>query len=282
MGRRVTGIEGSVTSWGSSGQDGYHLITTALSHNQVSLAIEADDIDVTGDADTSKRSRTGLRAWSGTIRGTTTRAARAIGNAGLVTFASGYATHVNEWAASFEANELDITDFDAADTTWRYWMPGKLVRVSGSYRGFIDAATGTALPVSPSASGTGSASATFGLTAANTFAGNIVTNKLDVDIPIGADGVQTYAYEWQADGDITVASGVSSPGNNILPTGTFDQFTWDADADGVADLSMVVTSSSGRTYTGAAFLTGLSVTVPVGGLIEVSATFRGSGPLTVA
>jgi hypothetical protein len=277
MGYQLTGIDGVVTSWGSSGDDCYHLIATGTTPRTITINTTADLMNITGQGDTSRKHRTGLRSWTGSISALFPKTSRKIGAEGIVTYASGYVQHVDGWTLNLSWPALDITELGSAPT-WRSFRPGKIGTFTGSYTGRVDSATALALPTPWTSS---SAAATFKLTEEgatdNQVTCNIIVTGVDYSVPVGEDGLQTYTVNFAIDGDLTIVGS-----SNFLPSGTVGTPAWDANGDGTPDREIVVTLATGRTFTSNAFISGLTVNVPAGDLITVEATVQGAGAVTVA
>ncbi len=280
MGYQTIGQEGSVTSWGTGAANCKHLIDTGMGVNSARLTMQTDELNTTASGDTAQRRKTGLRSWTVELRGLFPKTTRKIGNTGLVTYASGYATYVNQWSMQIQADVLDITAFGQADVTTKVYRPGRLL-ITGSYEAMMDSAANPINASNPGIPTTSSAAATFKATEEggtdNEFTGNILTTQADVNIPIGEGGLNTASYNWILDGALTVVGSA-----NVLPAGVLSGFDWDTSGDGVPDQTLLFQSSSGRTYSGVAFLSSLQISVNPQGLIEVTATAQGAGPLTVA
>lgn len=246
-----------------TGLDLYHLIETGSGPYSFTMQVPQDVFDATEFGATSVANAAGLKAWTANISARFPKAGAKIGSGGLVTFASGYAAGVRDWSLTLNAAEHDVTAFDSTTPPeWRAWLPG-LVSWSGSYNAHIDGTTPLVVPGA-------SAAATFKLTedgtTDRTLAGNIVVNSMAPTVAVGEKNV--VAYGFAGNGDLTAAGT-----GNILPSG----------AIGTPDeCEVVFKANSSRTYTGRAFWTSIGITVPVDGLIEVTATLRGTGALTVA
>ena len=279
MGQQLTGIDATITSWGSSGDDCYHIVNTGAAPHKISIKIAGQPIDITAAGDTASKFRNGLMSWTGTVSAYVPKTTRKIGISGLVTFASGYVLHCDKWDMTCDFGALDITELTGAATQkWRSFRPMKIGKLSGSFGGNIDSGTALSPPVDWTGS---SAAATFKVSEEgatdNTLACNIVAHSLDTDADIGQDSLQKYVYSYSVDGAVTVAGS-----ENFLPSGTMATPAWDNDTDGVPDRSLVVKLASGRTMTGAAYLKGWTIKVAAGEIISLDYSIQGAGALTLA
>lgn len=278
MGYPLTGIEGTVTSWGTAADDCYHAVNTGSAPKAIKLTISGEAINKTGAGDTAMAYRAGMRSWTGTIESWFPRTSRKIGAEGLVTFASGYVVNCNEWTLRADFGALDITRFGQSDLTWREFRPRKIGTFTGTFAGYVDSGTALVMPIAYSAS---SAAATLKLTEEgatdNQFTANIVAQQLDLNADMNGDALQTYSYQFTVDGGLTSVGAA-----NIVPAGAVDTPDWDNNGDGTGDRTLVVTLSSGRTLTGAAFLRGWSVRCAFSEMIQVTYEVQGTGVLTPA
>lgn len=278
MGYPTIGIEGQVTSWGSGSDDCAHLVGTGILPASIRATIRSEALDRTGQGDGDfQLIQPGLRSWTATIEAWFPRATRKPGNTGLVTLAGGYVYLVDRWELSIESESLDYTHFGQPDSTWTYHRPGRL-RWSGSWRGRLDSASAPALPHAPAASaGTIVLKASEEGATDNEFTGGVYATSLDVDIPRGSGALNESSYQFSGSGALTVVGSA-----NVLPAGVIGIPAWDADGDGLPDRTLVFQSSSGRTYTGAAFWRRIDIACAVGELIRVTVEVQGSGPLALA
>lgn len=196
------------------------------------------------------------------------------GNAGLVTYASGYAAHVHSWSMQLAAAVAEITEFAATGPTWRSYMPG-IVSASGQYVAKISDTTPL---TAPTAVGAAPSSATFKLTdesaADNTLAGSILAQQLGA--AAGSPNLATYGY--QVSGQVTAAG--DSP---LFPAGTIGVPYWED--DGTPDVTVSGKwdgAGAARTFSGKCFWQQVSVNVDLNGVVNGSLTLRGTGALTLA
>lgn len=279
------GYLGKITSWGSSGDDCYQLVTNGFSPYKYELKVSAQPLDITsyGSSGVVSRAYTAqLGTWEVAISGRFPKATPKLGNQGLVSVGGSALALVQGWTLNMSWATFDITAQAASGPTWRSMRPGILL-ASGTVDLQLDSGAAATLPAVA-----GAASSAFVLkltedgTNDNSFTFNGRLN--DLGISSSVDGMNLGKYGFQSTGDITCIG--SSTTSNILPCSTtgvvVDIPDWDNDGDGVPDRSLVFQSDSGRTYTGAAFLKSLSITCRVDQVIEVVATAQGCGALTVA
>lgn len=117
------------------------------------------------------------------------------GGAGSVTFASGYAVNVQSWALSFVGTAHEITDFTAATTGYKTFLPG-LKEWSGSYTCFLDDTTKT---VAPSGA---AAEAIFSIDGTRKLTGNIIVEDVSYDTP--ADGLVMVTVSFRGTSTLTI------------------------------------------------------------------------------
>lgn len=277
MARSTDGHEVRIVSLGSSGDDINHLLANTKQGNSSRLRVQADEFDSTGFAASlnSFSYAQGLRSWSLECNfrfGTTAQT----GYEGLVTFGSGYVLYTRDWSMELAAQVIpDVESYSASGVAWKEFRPG-LVSARGTYLARPDSATAVSLPT---AAGAAAAAAVFKMTEEgatdNSLDCSIRTQELDVSGEIGRANEALYGYT--VNGDVTVVGST-----NFLPAGAIAIPDWDANADGAADVSLVWQTAASRTFTGMGFWSRLSVRVPVNGLIEVGATFQGTGAITPA
>lgn len=276
MAYQITGAEASISAWNSV--EGAFLLASGSAPHKFAFNFSADPIDMTAQGDTARRNRNGLISCEGTISAYYPKTTRALGAGGLVTFASGDVTHVDEWNMAVDYGALDITEQAATAVLYRSFRPGKLGKITGGFSGKVDSGVTPPMPILWTAA---SAAATFKLMEVGatdpTIAGNIVVNQLSHDADMGQDSLQTKRYSFTGDGAITLAS--AGGNTHFLPDGV--QASPDWPGLGVNTCAMTLTLFSGRTITVPAFVKGWSVNCPVGGLIEVQYQVQGTGIITV-
>jgi hypothetical protein len=278
MGYQTVGHEGFVTSWGSSGDDCFHLLGTGFQPYSAKLTVAKDAVEITPFVSGGVKARTnraGLGSWSVDIEGRFPRTSPKLGNQGLITFAGGYVLFLQDFELNLDWGALEITQKNGTGVLWKAFRPG-ILQWGGTYEVQGDSATNFALP--ELAAGAPSA-ATIKLTEEggtdNNFTGSIQIESLGVDVAINQVNRGSYAYT--GSGDLTVVGS-----SNILPSGVVEIPDWDSDSDGVPDRSLVFQAASGRTFTGPAFIRSIRVTVPTADYINVSVTAQGAGSLTLA
>ena len=257
----ITGITGAVTSW--AGTQNTQLIATGSEPARFNLTIDADEFDTTTFATTgSETSLKGLRSVTGEI--TMQLKTAAIGNLGAVTFSAGYTTNLDEWELSVEGREFRSTAF--ADTAHAY-IPGTY-RWGGSFAGFLDGTTASTAPANSNEPATGTFKVREAGATDDTLSGSIFTTAANVSAgPLEANRV---AYTFRGSGDLTQST--PSAGTTIFPTGA---------VAGATSGSLVLTASTGRSFTFDAFWTRVTVRVSVGDTTTVSIAFRGTGDVTI-
>lgn len=256
---------GAVTSWANNTP----LISGGSAPTEFNLSLEADTHDVTAFTASIKSTGkiAGLRKATATIR--TRMSPAKIGATGLVTHSAGYATSSRAWKIDMSWPVHDVTEFSGSGVNSYAYMPG-LISWSGSYDAFV--LTDAAVPQA----GGASASATFKIieNSSNdqTLAGNVIISKIDPKNKVGDVCMATVSFV--GDGDLAAAgtsgSGIGAP------------FITAISAVVSATGSLVLTSSTGKTYTGDAFPSRIAYDVAVNGVITVEATAQFTGDITIA
>lgn len=258
----ITGITGAVTSW--AGTQNTQLIATGSEPASFTLDVDGDEFDTTTFATTgAETALKGLYSWGGEI--TQQFKTAQIGSAGSVVFSAGYVTNLNNWELVVTGTEYETTAFGSL--TAKTFIPGTF-RWGGTFGGFLDDTTVATLPGNSNEPATG----TFRLRDLATdddLSGSIFTTRLGASSSPLA--VNTVSYSFRGSGALTQSTPTS--GTTIFPLGALA-----AAASG----SLVLTASTGRTYTGDAFWTGITVTVPATNLCTTRIRFRGAGALTPA
>jgi len=247
-----------------TGRDLYTLLgqgTGGGSPYTANLQVNFPAVDTTAFASslTSASSTPDIGSWTGTINMRFPNPGAKTGAGGLVTFSSGYAVLINQWAMNIAAAAFDTTAFASTPPSWRSFIPG-LISASGSYAGGVDSSTALTLGAS--------GSATFRMSdesgTDNTLAASIFYTGINPAISVNA--LNQVSHNYQVSGAITAAG--DTP---LLPSG----------AIGTPDTTeIVVTAASGRTYTGFCFWTSIAVNVAIGSAIDVVVGIQGTGALT--
>lgn len=284
----TTWSEGSVGSWGSEGEDRYHLTNggtpstaTGVAFNAFTVREEADEHDSTawGDAggSVSKTTMAGLYSWTAELQGLAPRSDIKLG-LGLVTFASGYTALLDAFTLDMAWGVRKFKPFAASPTG--YWLARPIdFSWSGTFEGDLSPTTSISPVTAINLKG---AAATFKLcedaAADPSFTGNIVVKSVEVVAQRG--NVQRVRIAYSGSGALTVVAGTNIP--NILPAGAIGLPAWDTNEDGVPDGDLVLTGASGKTYTGPAFISAIRLGVNSSTPISVSVTAQGAGALTIA
>lgn len=195
-----------------------------------------------------------------------------------LTFANGYATNLRRFSISFAWEPQDVTVATGSAITSMRYLPG-LGTVSGTYEAYVDDTTAVSLP-----GGTTTGSATFDLvgeaSTPHTLSGTIITTQLGVSMPVGSPPVATYAFQFS--GAVTAAG--DADGTGTYSSSPFKY--WIDSASGVIGTpaigSLVLTATSGRTYTANAFPSGITIDATVGQELTLGVTAQIDGDITVA
>lgn len=270
MGYPTIGAEGKLVSWGSS--NFYSDLFTRVNWSNCRLNITTDSHETTGlDVEAVTRIE-GLKQWSMALSGEALLgSAVKTGSTGLVTFASGYALHVQSWELTLEAGVHDITAFDPAGVSWRSFRPDAS-SWSGSFTALVDSSTAV------SGIGSAPASATFRYednTIDGTLSGDIIVTPFDVTVVRGS--LNQYTFGFQGSGALTPAGT-----NSLFGTTVFGIPLWSAGGSAAGAIVMAALTGS-RTFSGAdSFWRRISVRCNVGEPIEVSVDVQGTGAMTPA
>lgn len=260
----ISGITGEVTSWTGTGNA--NLFGTAAADAAFTLNISAPEIDTTAFGATTAEYGANLISWGGSF--TSRIEAANIGVAGSVAWAGSfaYATTIRRWAITITADEIDITPFGTSSTFYRNFIFG-LVRWSGVYEGFLDDTTAITRPALIHEA-TNAAAITLNMGDTNDhLTGDAFVTSIDPIVQPSEANQVTHAFRGTGD----LASGSAS---SFFPVST----------DPVIPVNgtLVLTASSGRTYTGTAFWTSIQIVCPTDGIVTATVNFRGSGTLTIA
>lgn len=262
----------------TSATDLNNLLVTAIKNLTMKYRESGQNAEVSGDGETVTKYVAGLHESSLDFEGVYPKASPRWGNAGLVTFASGYVQYCDGWTMDFDFGEDDITSFAASAPTSKVFMPSDRPIVTGTFS--VRAVTDTALSPPSALNGIG-ASAAFKICEDGTdpaFTGLIIVDGEDGSF--GGRNQQRVTYNYRFSDTVTSVAGSTLPA--ILPAGTVDPSDWDLDGDGVPDVTTVWQSAASRTYSAAGYLKSLSIAVSMGDVIKVSGTIRNSGPVTRA
>lgn len=282
-GRPLTGALATLTSV-TSATDLNTLLVSALKINEVRINQDTEFFDVSelsGSGSAVERV-VGLAAGTFDFTGFYPKSAPRIGNSGFVSYSSGgYAEIVTKWSITVDFGEHDITAMTGAAVSAKVFMPSGIFSWSGSYT--AHAVSGNAI-VGPSSVNAAIATGTFKITedgaADPALSGPVVVTG--VNQMIRKADLQACEYTFQGAGALTETVGSTLPGLRKTTTGTWGTPDWDTDADGVPDVSVVLTTFTGRTITAAAFLKSITIECQMGQPVKVSGTCRYSGTVSRA
>ncbi|TXH17505.1 MAG: hypothetical protein E6R03_03820 [Hyphomicrobiaceae bacterium] len=258
-------VAGLVTSWAGSGNS--TLIATSNAPMEFALTYRAPDVQTTplSTGIIANTAIPNIRDWEVAIKGRLNPAK--LGNTGIVTFTGGYVLNVKDWKVDLAWEPQKATSMSASAVTANSFIPG-ILTWGGNFTGFADTGTGIEPP--------GEDAATLTLVLANLatdlqLSGSAFTTQVQSTVAPGK--IVEYAYDFRGTGDLTSQAG-SSP---------YSTFLW---SDGAIPKptagSLVLTSYTGRTYTGDAFMKSMSITVTLENIIMIDIVAQGSGALTIA
>lgn len=263
----IIGDTGLVVSWAGTGNS--QLIETSNAPSEFVLTLDTPGLDTTAFASSQVYAMSALAnilSWSATIKGRLNPAK--LGNTGIATFSGGYVTNIKRWKLDASWNPQDSTAMDTSAVTTRSFIPG-LLKWSGDYTCNTDSSTAIVAP--------GAAAAALVLKIAEDgandvqFSGTAFATQAGVNVRIGSISETNYTFD--GTGNLT-----SQAGSSVYSTFLFANGTVTTPATG----SLVLRAATGRTYTGSAFLSALSVSVSVDAVVEFDMTVQGSGALTIA
>lgn len=260
--------KGAVTSW--AGTANTALISGGALPASYTLSIDADEFDQTGFASGGQDFMSyikGLTSWAVDI--SMRLGIPQIGSKGL--FDTGSATGVlysRAWTMAIATTAQDVTTHNGSGVTWREFLPG-LLNWGGTVNAFADSAAAIITPASFS-------SVVFKLiengSDDHTFTGAIILTNSSAGVTIGERATVDYNYRGSS---TLTAAGASGTG---VPDPIFAAAAVARPAVG----SLVLTSTTSRTYTGDAFWTGVNINCAVDQPIEVNVSVQGTSSLAAA
>lgn len=192
-----------------------------------------------------------------------------LGNTGSVTFSGGYVANVRSYRLNLNWDVLDSTSMSGSTVANRSFINAGILKWGGEYVARVDDTTALVLP--------GASAATLTLKVAEDGAndvqlsGSATATRLGAVVRIGQLAEANYSFV--GSGDLT-----SQKGSSTYATFLFADGPVGVPATG----SLVLRSHTGRTYTGNAFMSSMTIDVAVDGMIGIEIGFQGTGALTVA
>lgn len=276
-GNIVTSATGLVTSWAGGGTNPTNTTLIGSSNSSpaaFTLNLNAPEADVTAFVSGGVNSRSYLSTlidWSGTINCQMKPAT--IGSAGNLTFAgmpqsAGANINVGGWTLDVSAyTSPPVTAMATSAPTYQAHIPG-IIDWKATVKAWLD---GTVPIVAP---GGGYASAILKVAEDGAtdpqFTGNAFATQVGVPVKVGE--VTEISYALRGTGDLTAAVGASTWANWWFIAGALT-----IPAAG----SLVLTASTGRTYTGSAFWKSLKLTCMLDQPVTLEIGFQGTGTLTI-
>lgn len=272
----MTAINGLASAVAWTGYTGLYASPGILKPYKFSLNVQGGNIETTGMGGAAVITQTNIAApyqWSGsfTCRSPNTPQSGYTGNVSWATGTFDYATNVRDWTCDLRCGEKQVTAFNGTGVVAHAFIP-LAWSWGGTFSGYLDGTTPPDLPDLPTNTLSTLTLLAYNTTTDDTLSGSAVVTQLTADA--GVDGTGEFSYSYVGTGDLAIAgtnygiasTGIWSGGSLITPTAG----------------SLVLTSTTSRTYTGNAFPTGVSWRVGVDSGIEVVVSFRGTGALTVA
>lgn len=265
----ITGITGSI-SW--TGVENAYLATTGNEPAKFTINFEGEEFDTTTFLTTGSESAIkGLTSLTGEVEAMLKSPDHGGGSNGLITFAAGTVLNSDEWEMDIVRREYRVTAFQA---TAHAYIPGTW-SAGGRFGGFIDDTTAIAAISNASEP----ANATFKYqekgASDNAITASIFTSAGTAEAgPLMAN---RYSYTYKTSGDINFIA--PSTGASIMPSSVSPGTPIAGSAAG----SLVLTASTGRSFTTNAFWTNINIRVTATGLTVVRWRFRSSdGSLAIA
>jgi len=281
----LEGIEGTVTSITASSDLAtiLHPTTGSIVPHTIGVSESAPALNITSQGDSGMQVRAGLSSGTLQIVGHYPFVQRQIGATGVITLGGTTLALVRSWDLTVTSNVRNISNQDQADKTCEYFCPSKTVAWTGNAEVLVESGTAPRLITKSSAL----------LADYPAFVAKIIEEGTDPTltgvcqiqqrghaIPIGGSDNQIVNLAMVGKGPLTASSGTTTAA--VFPAGEVDQPSWDLDANGIADVTIVITAATGRTYSSACFWNRVNIRSSMAGLISVTVDLQLTGPLTVA
>lgn len=282
----LEGIEGTVTSITALSDlvTILHPTTGAIIPHTITLNQSVPALNITSQGDTGGMvNRAGLASATAQIVGHYPFVQRQIGATGLITLGGTTLALVRSWDLTVVSNVRNISNTDQSDKTCEYFCPSKTVSWSANAECLVE--SGTAVR---SLTASSTALASYPAFVAKiieegtdpTLTGTCMIQQRGHAIPIGGSDNQIVNLALTGTGALTASSGTTTAA--VFPAGAIVQPSWDLDANGIADVTIVVTAATGRTYSSACFWNRVNIRSSMAGLISVTVDLQLTGPLTIA
>jgi hypothetical protein len=206
-----------------------------------------------------------IRNWEVAIKGRLNPAK--LGNTGGVTFTGGYVLNVKDWKLDLSWEPQKSTAMTGAAVTANAFIPG-ILKWGGGFTGFVDTATNIEPP--------GEDAATLELKLVDLatdllLSGSAFTTQVSTTVAPGK--IVEYAYDFRGTGNLASQQGSAPYAAFLWSNGSVPKPTAG---------SLVLTSYTGKTYIGDAFMKSMSITVTLEGIIMIDIVAQGTGVLTIA
>lgn len=266
----LVGSQGTVTNWIGIASDFYDILTDRISPSSSTIEIVAEEQDITSLGATTAAHIAGVRNVTGTITANAFATGR-LGNVGLVTFTSGYVTHVREFDITIEtiANH-DITEFGgpSAAVVWRKFRPD-LVRWSGRFVCGVDNATDLVFPHAPAASATALVLTYGDDSTDDTLSGNAFATRIGTGMTVGE--AQFAEYTFMGTGDLTPAGTTSLFGTSVLGVPL-----WEYSTGSTVPRVLTLNNGNGTFIIADAFYTSMTLRCRIGEPVQLDINWQGS------
>jgi hypothetical protein len=191
-----------------------------------------------------------------------------LGNAGIVTFSGGYVLNVKEWNLDLAWEVLKSTAMSGSVVTAHSFIPG-ILKWNGSFKGNADTGTGIEPP------GEDAAALVLKLMEDGAtdlqVSGSAISTSVSTMVKPGQ--LVEYTYDFTGTGNLTSQAG----GTN------YTTFLWsNGSVPKPSTGELVLTSYTGRTYTGDAFMKSMKIAVSVENIITIDIVAQGTGALAIA
>ncbi len=284
----LEGIEGTVTSITALSDlvTILHPTTGAIIPHTITINQSVPALNITSQGDTGGMvNRAGLSSGTAQIVGHYPFVQRQIGATGLITLAGSTLALVRSWDLTVVSNVRNITATGQADLTCEYFCPSKTVSWSANAECLVESGT-----VVRSLTSSSTALVSYPAFVAKiieegtdpTLTGTCMIQQRGHAISIGGSDNQIVNLALTGTGPLIPSSGTTTAAVFPANVAGIPQPSWDLNGDGVADVTLVVTAATGRTYSSACFWNRVNIRSSMAGLISVTVDLQLTGPLTVA
>lgn len=284
----LEGIEGTITSITAATDLAtiLHPTTGAIVPHTITINEQVDALDITSQGDSGKIFRAGLTSGTAQIVANYPFVQRQIGATGLITLAGTQLALVRSWDLTVSTNVRDISSTTQADLTSKYFAPSRSVTWNANAECMVESGTAvrSLTKCTPTVALSSYPAAIFKIVEEGasdpTLTGTCMIQQRGHAIPISGSDNQIVNLALQGTGLLTASSGTTTAA--VFPAGSVDTPDWDTTGDGVADVTLLVTAASGRTYSFCCFWNRVNIRSSMAGLIQVTVDLQITGLITIA